>query len=58
MSRGLKNKEIADKLFLYEKTIKNYITSMFKKIGVEDRVQATIYAIRNNIDSFFNDKFR
>lgn len=31
---------------------------MFKKIGVEDRVQATIYAIRNNIDSFFNDKFR
>lgn len=30
---------------------------MFKKIGVEDRVQATIYAIRHNIDSFFNDKF-
>ncbi|MGN0027096.1 LuxR C-terminal-related transcriptional regulator [uncultured Clostridium sp.] len=57
MSRGLKNKEIADKLFLSEKTIKNYITSMFKKIGVEDRVQATIYAIRHNIDSFFNDKF-
>lgn len=58
ISRGLKNKEIADKLFLSEKTIKNYITSMFKKIGVEDRVQATIYAIRNNIDSFYNDKFQ
>ena len=58
ISRGLKNKEIADKLFLSEKTVKNYITSMFKKIGVEDRVQATIYAIRNNIDSFYNDKLK
>ncbi|MBE6052503.1 MAG: response regulator transcription factor [Clostridium sartagoforme] len=58
ISRGLKNKEIADKLFLSEKTIKNYITSMFKKIGVEDRVQATIYAIRNNIDAYWNDKFK
>ena len=56
ISRGLKNKEIADKLFLSEKTIKNYITSMFKKIGVEDRVQATIYAIRNDIDNFYKNK--
>lgn len=56
ISRGLKNKEIADKLFLSEKTIKNYITSMFKKIGVQDRVQATIYAIRNNIDEFYKSK--
>lgn len=58
ISRGLKNKEIADKLFLSEKTIKNYITSMFKKIGVEDRVQATIYAIRNNIDDFYRNKMK
>ncbi len=58
ISRGLKNKEIADKLFLSEKTIKNYITSMFKKIGVEDRVQATIYAIRNNIDDFYKNKIK
>ena len=56
ISRGLKNKEIAEKLFLSEKTIKNYITGMFKKIGVEDRVQATIYAIRNDIDNFYKNK--
>lgn len=56
ISKGLKNKEIAVKLFLSEKTVKNYITSIFKKIEVEDRVQATIYAIRNNIEDFYNCK--
>lgn len=53
ISRGLKNKEIAEKLYLSEKTIKNYITNIFKKIKVEDRVQATIFAIRNNIEGYY-----
>lgn len=49
ISSGLNNKEIGDKLFISEKTVKNHITNIFKKIEVEDRVQATIFALNNGI---------
>lgn len=55
ISKGLKNKEIGNKLFLSEKTIKNYVTKIFKKIKVEDRVQATLYAINNNITEYIDN---
>lgn len=54
ISNGLKNKDIAEKLYLSEKTIKNYVTTIFKKIGVEDRVHATIFAINNSIEEYYN----
>ena len=54
ISNGLKNKDIAEKLYLSEKTIKNYVTTIFKKIGVEDRVHATIFAINNGIEEYYN----
>ncbi|MGL4362914.1 MAG: response regulator [Cellulosilyticaceae bacterium] len=50
ISRGLTNKQIAAKLYLSEKTIRNTITSLFKKINVKDRVQATIYALNHHLD--------
>lgn len=52
ISEGYTNKEVGEKLFLSEKTIKNYATSMFKKLEVKDRVQATLYAIKNHIEDF------
>ncbi len=52
VSTGLSNKEIASKLFLSEKTIKNNLTKLFKKIEVKDRVHAAIFGINNNISEY------
>lgn len=49
LSEGLLNKEIAYRLNISEKTVKNHISNIFKKIHVSDRTQAAIYAIKNNI---------
>lgn len=46
---GLLNKEIAYTLNISEKTVKNHVSNIFKKIGVSDRTQAAVYAIKNNI---------
>ncbi|HEY8416275.1 MAG TPA: LuxR C-terminal-related transcriptional regulator, partial [Thermaerobacter sp.] len=35
-----------ERLFISEKTVKNHITSIFRKLGVSDRTQAVIHAIR------------
>ncbi|HVN52963.1 MAG TPA: response regulator transcription factor [Anaerolineaceae bacterium] len=44
IGRGLANKEIAARLNLTEGTVKNYISSIFQKLGVQDRTQAAIKA--------------
>lgn len=49
VAEGLSNKEIADKLYISEKTVKNHVSSIFKKIEVNDRVQAAIFAFKNDI---------
>ncbi|RQD69933.1 MAG: DNA-binding response regulator [Tindallia sp. MSAO_Bac2] len=48
---GLNNREIANTLFISEKTVKNHVSNIFKKIKVGDRTQAAIYAFRNKIKS-------
>jgi len=56
ISEGMTNKEVAQTLFLSEKTVKNYASSLFRKLGVKDRVQATLYAINNNLAEYMERK--
>ena len=49
LSIGMYNKEIAEKLDISERTVKNHISNIFKKIEVTDRTQAAVFAIRNNL---------
>lgn len=57
ISKGFSNKEIGEQLYLSEKTVKNYATNIFRKISVEDRVKATIFALENNIDNYYVSKY-
>lgn len=49
--KGNSNKEMAVNMFISEKTVKNHLTSIFRKLGVKDRTQAAVYALKNNIVS-------
>jgi len=57
ISKGFSNKEIGEQLFLSENTVKNYATNLFRKLNVDDRVQATILAIENNIGEYYKSKY-
>lgn len=46
VAEGLTNREIAGKMFLAEKTVKNYVSSMLAKLGLERRTQAAVLATR------------
>nr|WP_279017903.1 response regulator transcription factor [Staphylococcus schleiferi] len=49
MAKGKTNKEIAETLFVSEKTIKTHVSHIFSKLQVNDRTQAAIYAMENNL---------
>jgi DNA-binding NarL/FixJ family response regulator len=51
VAQGASNKEIAQKLFLSEKTVKNNLTIIFQKLYVNSRTQAAIYALREGLVS-------
>ena len=47
MSKGYSNKEIALELSISRQTVKNHVTSIFRKLQVDDRTQAVLYAVRH-----------
>jgi DNA-binding NarL/FixJ family response regulator len=44
--RGMSNKEIAALLGISHQTVKNHVTAILRKFGVEDRTQAVVYALK------------
>ena len=53
LAEGMFNKEIASELHISERTVKNHVSNIFKKIDVADRTQAAVFAIRNNLIGLF-----
>ena len=46
IAEGLTNRQIAERMFLAEKTVKNYVSSLLAKLGLERRTQAAVYGAR------------
>ncbi|MGI5244419.1 response regulator [Dactylosporangium sp. CA-139066] len=51
VARGRSNREIARTLGLAEKTVKTHVSAILTKLGVQDRTQAALYAVRSGLDA-------
>ena len=49
VAQGYKNKEMAEKMFISEQTVKNHLHNIFDQLGVSDRLELALYAIHNNL---------
>ena len=49
VAQGFKNKEMAEKMFISEQTVKNHLHNIFDKLSVSDRLELALYAIHNNL---------
>jgi DNA-binding NarL/FixJ family response regulator len=49
VAQGFKNKEMAEKLFISEQTVKNHLHNIFDKLGVSDRLELALYAIHKGL---------
>ena len=52
--KGLNNKQISEKLFITNHTTKVHVASIYKKLGVSNRVQAAIKSIKLGIEKYYN----
>jgi DNA-binding NarL/FixJ family response regulator len=51
VSQGFKNREIAQRMFISEQTVKNHLHNIFDKLGVSDRLELALYAIHKNLQA-------
>jgi DNA-binding NarL/FixJ family response regulator len=51
VAQGYKNKEMAEKMFISEQTVKNHLHNIFDKLGVSDRLELALFAIHKGIHS-------
>lgn len=49
LATGMANKQIAFKLKISEKTVRNHVSNMYEKLGIYDRAQAVLYAVRKGL---------
>ena len=49
VAQGYRNKEIGEKLFISEQTVKNHLHNIFDKLGVSDRLELALYAIHHRL---------
>jgi DNA-binding NarL/FixJ family response regulator len=47
IAEGLTNRQIADHMYLSEKTVKNYVSNLLAKLGMSRRTEAAVYAVRH-----------
>ncbi|MBI4463945.1 MAG: response regulator transcription factor [Acidobacteria bacterium] len=50
VSQGFRNKEIAQRMFISEQTVKNHLHNIFDKVGVSDRLELALYAIHKSTE--------
>ena len=55
LGEGLTNREIGERMFLAEKTVKNYVSSLLAKMGMERRTQAAAYVARRDAEQHRSD---
>ena len=49
VAQGYKNKEMAEKMFISEQTVKNHLHNIFDKLGISDRLELALYAIHKGL---------